>query len=276
MSCWEAYSVCLRLLSPLHVGWRRIGNLQQTRYYLPARNLWGALTSRLARQHGAVTQEDYDQFGQEIGENLRFTYFYPTECTGKEKESWSEDMLWPWDDEEKFSWLFLSSRASTAAGDKNTAVEGSLHDVEYISPFTRQNRPVTLVGVIFERSGFRLNWQAALRLGLQVGGERSYGWGKVRAEVLGKVSKVDWFGLRASFESHDTPIIQCNNKLLAHTHASSVDECSGAIERIVTRSTRDGSSGRNIRVLNPCWMPGSRLVKPKHLGIRPSGLWYPL
>ncbi|WP_041331191.1 MULTISPECIES: hypothetical protein [Roseiflexus] len=40
---WQAYEVIFRLRAPLHVGWRRVSNLQMTRHYLTGRNVWGAL-----------------------------------------------------------------------------------------------------------------------------------------------------------------------------------------------------------------------------------------
>ena len=28
---WEVYRVAFRLLSPMHIGWHKLGNMQQTR-----------------------------------------------------------------------------------------------------------------------------------------------------------------------------------------------------------------------------------------------------
>ena len=46
---WTIYRVTLKLTSPLHVGWKKIGNLMITRPYVTGRTLWGALTARLVR-----------------------------------------------------------------------------------------------------------------------------------------------------------------------------------------------------------------------------------
>ena len=37
---WTAYRVVLRLRGPMHIGNGRVGNIQQTRPYVPGRNIW--------------------------------------------------------------------------------------------------------------------------------------------------------------------------------------------------------------------------------------------
>jgi hypothetical protein len=83
---WTAYHVTLRLLAPMHIGWRKLGNLQQTRPYVTGRNLWGALTARLTRELGS---NKYEFVGKQVDDCMRFTYFYP---------SVSKDNVepWPW------------------------------------------------------------------------------------------------------------------------------------------------------------------------------------
>jgi hypothetical protein len=50
---WIGYRVVFRLRSPLHIGWRKAGNVQVTRPYLTGRSFWGALTERLVRDTAA-------------------------------------------------------------------------------------------------------------------------------------------------------------------------------------------------------------------------------
>src|SRR5213082_2804295 len=70
---WTAYRIVFRLLSPMHIGWRKVGNLQQTRPYVLGRSLWGALTARLTRISGS---NDYSEIGEQVDQQLAFTYFY--------------------------------------------------------------------------------------------------------------------------------------------------------------------------------------------------------
>ncbi len=47
-------------------------------------------------------------------------------------------LLWPWTDRwDKFAWTFLGSYASTALENGRSAEAGSLHETEYIAPYTR-------------------------------------------------------------------------------------------------------------------------------------------
>lgn len=79
---WTFYELRFRLLSPLHIGHQKIGNIQRTRHYVPARVLWGALTARLTRDGRArrlanVGEGDYVGMGTLVKEQIAFTYFYP-------------------------------------------------------------------------------------------------------------------------------------------------------------------------------------------------------
>src|SRR5690348_1055610 len=104
---WEVYPVAFRLHSPVHIGWRKVGNLQQTRPYLIGRTLWGALTARLTREQGGTK---YDDVGRAVDKLLTFTYFYPSTEPHPEKVT-----LWPWARQwDEFAWTFLNSYASTA------------------------------------------------------------------------------------------------------------------------------------------------------------------
>lgn len=281
---WHAYPVYLQLLSPVHIGWQRAGNLQQTRPYLPAWNLWGALTARLARQANIATEDQagYKKMGELVEGNLRFTYFYPTMYFGNDAFD-ADKMLWPWDDQERFSWLFFASQASTALSAACTAEEGSLHDVEFIAPFTRAGDQVGLVGYVFSKPDFQLDWQSVLRQGLQLGGERTYGWGRVRAEwplteLTINEPQVNCFGLKVELDAPEAPIIklkQHTGVLLAHTLVDGVMDFEGPIERMVRRDTKDSRFfGRDIKVNVPCWMPGSKSRLQADFGINGQGVWY--
>ena len=163
---WKAYQIGFRLISPLHIGWRKSGNLQQTRPYVTGRALWGALTARLTRE---LRQTNYEEIGTQVDERLAFTYLYPS------VES-DHVTLWPWgEDWDRFAWTYLGSYVSTALADGRGAEEGSLHETEFISPRARDGKQVYLTGYIFVRDDFgELPLSSALSK-LQMGGERGYG-----------------------------------------------------------------------------------------------------
>lgn len=248
---WQAYRVAFRLVSPLHVGWGKVGNLQRTRPYLTGRTLWGALTAHLTRLEAAdqsrpADATEYQKVGQRLHQHLSFTYFFPAV---KLKPGAHPDLPSNWlviDDfwvctpvanDELSGHLFLDSYASTALNyEWMNALEGSLHEVEMIRPRTRPlvhtclkglaadesaddlGAPVYLLGYFFVNENALDDWDAALHR-LQLGGERGYGWG--RMELVGKPSQAnDAFGCELALkEKHPTVTILSGKVLLAHALA---------------------------------------------------------
>ncbi len=258
---WTPYLLNLRVLSPIHIGWKKTGNLQQTRPYVTGNTLWGALTARLVRDLGT---NNYQEIGKKVDDELKFTYFYPTAAKDDVK-------IWPWNNFDEFSWQFLSSYASTALSCK-TAEEGTLHETEYISPKTRNGNQVYLIGYIIEKDGCNLNWIEALNR-LQLGGERGYGWGRV--ELIGKPEK-----LKTCFDyvfdgMEDLPQITVPKEkpILAHALADK-SYCNGTIEPLVGRETTESRGfGGMISKAKICWMPGSIVKENSQFEISSRGIW---
>ncbi|MDD3248466.1 MAG: RAMP superfamily CRISPR-associated protein [Methanosarcina sp.] len=265
---WTFYRISLRLLSPVHIGWKKTDNLQQTRPYVLAKTMWGALTARIARDYGNF---DYEKIGNEVAENLRFSYFYPTIIPNKID-------IFPWENIDDFSWKYLNSSQNTALNQK-TAEEGSLHETEYISPKTRNNKSVYLLGYLFEKEGSDLKWQESLKK-VQLGGERGYGWGKVE---MGKVEIEEISKLHDEFFngytvdlSNENPIINVleeNKYVLAHTLANNLN-LNGLIEPFVGRETsKNKYFGGKYSNAEICWMPGGFVNKNEKFEVLPTGLW---
>lgn len=171
---WLCYRLVYRLESPLRVGVGEIGNLQPTRRYVPGRVLWAALTARLARnQEMGMHEQGYLSVGQLLQENMRFGYLWPS----LDRES----PYYPWEDPAGYDYHFLNSYMSTALDyDAQSALDGSLHEAEFIAPRTRAGEPVFLVGWLWVKADFtQKSWQTALRQ-VALGGERRYGWGRIK------------------------------------------------------------------------------------------------
>jgi len=218
---WNVYRVVLRLRSPMHIGRGKVGNIQRTRGYVTGRVLWGALTERLTRDRKqgkgpATDSEAYAGVGQRVHSHLAFTYFYPT------TDPDDTEYLRPWDD--GFRSRFLSTYTSTAlAYPQQSAEEGTLHEVEFLSPRTlNTGEPVYLVGYIFAREGAP-RWQSALKR-LQMGGERGYGWGWVEPvddpQPWDGQPLFDWYALEP-----DTwpPVLRAEKEALLLAHALAAD-----------------------------------------------------
>lgn len=270
---WTAYQVSFRLLSPMHIGWRKLGNLQQTRPYVTGRSLWGALTARLTREFGG---SDYPSIGKEADAQLIFTYFYPS----SRPDSVS---LWPWSDQwDEFAWTFLGSYASTALENGRYAEAGSLHETEYIAPYTRNSTygevptSVYLVGYIFQNdnSAGKLHWQEILRK-LQFGGERGYGWGRVDLEHCEEIKDGKCFDYELSCQGVRPQITVPEGKeLLAHTIAVDDTGVVGTIEPLVGRETKSHTSfGKSLSNAEVCWVPGGKVTQEQTFQIHEKGIW---
>ncbi|MGC9529166.1 MAG: hypothetical protein ACP5G2_00900 [Candidatus Bipolaricaulaceae bacterium] len=280
---WRAYQVVLRLRSPLHIGWGKVGNLQRTRPYVTGRVLWGALTARLARDQvppgkPATAPDLYEAMGQQVHQLLAFTYLFTT--------TWQDGHvdIWPW--EKGFSHQFLSTYASTALiYPQQSAAEGTLHEVECISPHTPvDGRPVYLTGYIFAQEDAP-EFSSTLHR-LQLGGERGYGWGRVE-----QVKCQEWdseqpiFGQYTFHHSRWPPVLTAvkEAKLLAHALAvdfnddglrRAVQHVDGPIEPLVGRETKAGGRfGEQVSHAHICYVPGSNVEPGSTFQIGPYGIW---
>ena len=280
---WKTYKVVLRLCSPLHSGWRKVGNVQMTRPYVTGRMLWGAFTMRLTRDGAgnqpAADSGKYQEIGEQVKQTLAFTYFYPALQDGDRYR-----VIWPWENEGNFRRLFLGSYASTALEyPQQAASEGSLHEVEFISPRTMDDgQQVYLFGYVFEQENCTLNWRSALKR-LQLGGERGYGWGLVElAEGTPKeVASGRLFNGTANFNgSGERPYLSIfsGGHLLAHTKADSGLPVEGEIEPLVGREWRSTNpsnryAGQHVGFSSVCFVPGSKVIQKKKFYIEPLGIW---
>lgn len=201
----------LKSESPVHIGYRSLGIISQTRYYIPAKNLWAVLTAYITKNYREIgdwqiqrdnpSNMDYQKVGKEISQNIRFSYFYPCKngtplypfYTTQEGTKYGALT------KEQFEASFISSFASTAIDrDSGTALEemgegkGSLHEVEFIKPQS------DFTGYCFVKNGFKIDKKlvgeellteilkkALLSHGL--GGERNYGYGKMK--IIGNIKE---------------------------------------------------------------------------------------
>lgn len=208
---WKQYRIIFRLKSPLHVGYRKVGNLMQTRRYVHGKVLWAALTARLTRDCSGRGFDGgaYIEIGAAIKKYFRFGYLWPAlpRNNVNKVNGWNDvetffsfdvdkkdlgdlEKLFPHPkkknstnkDQSRFDYLFLSSYAGAAQGHHNRGTEeGSLHDTEFIVPCARNGRQVYLTGSLWvaeKLPNILKGWDGKLRH-LRLGGEESYGWGRV-------------------------------------------------------------------------------------------------
>ena len=258
-----------------------MGNVQRTRHYVTGKALWGALTARLTRDYPELSREyseakqKYEHVGKLLNEQLAFSYFYP--AVGAEVKPF------PWDNADDFAWRYLNTYASTALDyGRNSAEDGSLHETEFIAPVTRSDKKVNLIGYIFERDDGSLPWRKVpwrkVLSCLQLGGERTYGWGRVRLESEPRdCGTTFWDGWQVELDKA-CPELRAtgdNANLYAHTLTDGLDDARGRIEPLVGRTTTQAiAHGRELSGAQVCWMPGAKLTSANvTLQIGENGVW---
>ncbi|MCE7984164.1 MAG: hypothetical protein DYG89_23565 [Caldilinea sp. CFX5] len=275
---WHKYTLAFRLCTPMHIGWRKTGNLMQTRGYVPGKNVWAALTERLTRRtsKGADTQS-YVQSGETLHENFRFGYLYPALPQNADKAVASAEELtahYPWNDK-LFAYRFFGSYASTALNyEQQSAEDALLHETEFVRPYSRPGPgattalPVYLKGDLFVKqelsNGAVLgDWQAALTQ-LCFGAERGYGWGRVQPLPLAPPTHVD------------DPMITLSTAefVSAHVRADPRPPLAGAVEPLTgwERATQNGHHWQLAKV-QICYAPGSTMTGAGTFRIGPYGIW---
>ncbi len=295
---WEAFQLTFRMESPLHSGYAKVGNIQQTRLYVTGRMLWGALTFQIA---GIQNSTDYPQIGDEVEKQLRTSYFFP--CLDQEGERPILPQIRNYeagycvgDAHLKASkaerWL-ITSYASTAMDiNRLAAGEGSLHEVELISHRflcdvsedyvqLATGDPVYLTGVFFLSESaldtIKKYWKQAVEH-FQVGGERGYGFG--RLSLLSQPRPTTKLFGRNLFLDRPDPEVTVgeNEPLLAHTivgkDADKDPISQGILEPFLGRETPAGGQfGKQLSRAKACWVPGAVVKKPTPVQIQGKGLW---
>jgi|GEM_PF-256322 len=296
---WYLYRWIWRLESPLFVGMPPAGSLNRCRLYLPARAMHGATTAELARRphcegkSGNNEGPDYGKFGKEIGENCRFTYFYPAkkkddnfwvylpqyitaeEAKQNSKLETANGLQWVCRDEQgnqekplaerEFKSLLLASLASTAIDSiTDCAEEATLRERECLNPFWRKQsedeeiKEVYLLGYVFlKRNGFSKKLPELETL--FVGGDTRYGLGKMCCEAWQDMPATNplVFGKSVSLVGEHPTI---RSKIVwGHAHPCGAGES-------CMRGAREVLGGWDIDVLredSPSWAPGSFLEREK-------------
>ncbi|RMF34529.1 MAG: hypothetical protein D6759_05770 [Chloroflexi bacterium] len=273
---WIRYRIVFRLESPLHVGYRRVGNLMQTRPYVPGKVLWAALTARLVRDAGrGADGKAYREIGEQVHEHFRFGYLWPSLDR--------KQPCFPWEQDD-FDYLFLGSYASTALNDdQGAAEEGTLHETEFIAPRTRTDKPVFLVGDLWVKDGPSdglVDWKQALRR-VRLGGERGYGWGRVRLEGLAEREQVDGnttiAGHRWKAQGNRIVItVPQGSHLTAHAIAAgdgAVGGLTGPVEPLVGWERKQDGRYRLSEEVHIAYVPGTQASETITVSVGKHGVW---
>ncbi|MBW1928096.1 MAG: hypothetical protein JRJ13_02955 [Deltaproteobacteria bacterium] len=288
---WKMYKVTYELRSPLHIGYHKVGNVQRTRYYVPARNLWGAVTEALTRRGFAVEvletkrPDDYRAVGNWVQMHCAFGYWFIEEGGSSLAPHYEDgELKYGLYASVEFERRYLNAHVTTALNASTTsAAEGSLHEVEFIAPYhpvkpagqevatpTKIGGWVFLDEIALPLLGDKSKWDSWLSH-LQIGGERHYGFGLVRSKEF-KENNLPEGDLVRPNNSRPCWQIQAGETLLAHTLVDNV-KAMGQVEVLVGRETKQSDSfGNELTRGQICWAPGSILLDEAKIILRENGV----
>lgn len=282
---WYLYRATYELRSPLHIGYHKIGNVQRTRAYVPARNLWGAVTERLTRSGFHTTdapEDNYGKIGAWVKQHCAFSYFFLYEGDTLLNPRYTDNGLRYGEfSQAAFERRYLDAHVTTALDTHTTSAEDAgLHEVEFIAPRrldeAGDGARAQLRGWVFldeTAQSRQAELQEKLR-DLHIGGERRYGFGQLRHQGGWQEGAPLAEGYTPILEG-ERPCIQVTSgkPLLAHTLTAGED-ARGGIEPLVGRETHNSHAfGCGLTPAQVCWTPGSVLASAAVLEIGAEGCW---
>ncbi|AKB36818.1 DUF324 domain containing Cmr6-like protein [Methanosarcina siciliae C2J] len=289
---WELYRWVWVLQSPLSVGMMPSGSLNRCRLYVPARTLWGAITAEISRRSDCDFP-DYKRIGNEVLEDIRFTFLFPAKKLGQNWKAWlpryldNKGLCWLMEDsntdlktfipDHVFRSKLLYTRPGTAIDpDSDSAEESSLHETEYVQMYWHSNDEenkkehcqVGMIGYIFVRSGSQHANSVREIDNLLIGGDTRYGFGSLIRLDISEETNV--FGNNIDL-SKENPVV-ISSIILGQ--ATTTKSMKGDLEAF---AGWDNTSDSGLQNFATFWMPGSSIVSDKdnlnHWIIEPGGFW---
>ena len=289
---WKKVDIVFKLKSPLHIGYMPKGSVvSPTRYYVPGRNLWGAITKRVTeylceKYQRKPESNDYKEIGRQVMENFRFSYFYLYDGRTIYFPRYTERGLMYGDDRKQltkseFERIFIGSLISTAIDSNGTAKDRSLHEIEFINNrFRDENgdlKDVKIAGCIWIKENAKIvdkeidindkgifieNFNVIRELTL--GGESKYGFGHVLLDSINRVESSNLAPFK--WEDPEKIEIKSNEPLVAHFKYSKNINFKGDIELLTGRGYFDPKNHRKASY-KPCEVilkPGEVILKPEY------------
>jgi hypothetical protein len=274
---WREIAVSFKLKSPLHIGYMPFKGsvISPTRYYVPGRNLWGAVTKHITEYlHKNPTAEDYRNIGAIVKDNFRFSYFYVCDGINIYFPRYTEQGLKYGNiSRSEFEHKFIGSQISTAIDASGTAKDESLHEIEFIdNKFKDSNgniRDVRITGCVWVREDAEIgdkkitgsNKEGILVERFNVieklilGGESKYGFGHVLFDPIDGVR----FAV-APCETEELKIKLNDNYIIAHLKYSKGVKFKGDVELLTGRGYYDPK----VSDSKASDMPGNVISKPEY------------
>ena len=261
---WTRYKLEFESQSDICIGFQKLGFVQKTRYYIPAKNFWAAMTeAKVCVTVPNRTHSDYVRIGEEIDKNIRFSYFYVEE-NGRRLLPFAHGTIGT----DEFERNYVCSTPRTAVDPSSNAAQiGALFEVEYIAAKTSTGN-TRWAGDVYVRDGYDVGEIKKYLAQFSLGGERRYGMGRLR--MIDAPSKCAAFA-----DGDEDPVLSFHDGQPITAHAS-VENCRcriiGEIEMLTGRITKDDRPGQEWEEAIPCWAPGSRLLSSAQFRIEQKGI----
>lgn len=278
---WKIYELLYKIESPLHIGFHKLGYVNRTRYYVPGRVMWGAITAAFAQ----TKDKQYEFWGEFFKQKCILSYFYLYKAGQMFLPHFTPKGIMMGEKSiEQFEKEFIFSFAKTAVeAETGTAEDTSLHEVEFINP----SPDLFLIGYLFllKNNLKQINFERLKPTlnQLNIGGERRYGFGKItlaqEKAIKSENEKMTLFGINVSIEENNQSLFfkfSENTLLFSHLEADGTDalKIKGDIEPLVGREWIEKGPGQKITEVKIGWVPGSIILQPIPLKLSEYGILY--
>jgi len=292
---WRTINVVFKLKTPLHIGYlpSKSSVVSPTRYYIPGRNLWGAVTKRTAENlFKKPAAHHYKNTGKDIMNNFVFSYFYIYDGKTIYSPSYTDEGIKYGHDikitRAEFEHRFIGSQISTAIEPGfSTAKDQSLHEIEFINnkscDKTETPEDVKVTGWIWIKEDAKINNREVdvdagifidnfnIIQELILGGESKYGFGHV---LLDGINKID-----PPFEVEIKDSVTVSSEfLISHLKYDKNLNFMGDLELLAGRGyfdpeTQRGGSGPGATISKPQYYftPGTKLEDKTYFQMRWDG-----
>lgn len=278
---WDRITVVFKLKSPVHIGYLPFKGsvVSPTRYYIPGRNFWGAITKRVTEYlFQEPSAQNYRQIGEGVMNNFVFSYFYVYNSEEIYFPRYTDEGLKFGDDTKlitkpEFEYRFVSSLISTAIdSDSLTAKDETLHEIEFINNKFKDKdgniKNVKIAGCVWIKKGAKIH-DRQVKIGskiaiddfdileeLIVGGESKYGFGYIAVD---SINKVDFSMAPFSWENPEQVIIAKKDFLVGHLRYNQNIKFKGEIEILTGRGYYDPKNPQSGDD-----KPGKTIYKPDY------------
>ena len=282
---WEKISVAFRLKSPLHLGYIPFKGsiVSPTRYYIPGKNLWGAVTKRITEHlYEKPNANNYREIGIQVMKNFIFSYFYIYDGETVYFPLYTEEGLKYGDNKNlitksEFEYRFIGSIISTSIDNTGTVKYGSLHEIEFINNRFKDKKGnfkhVKIAGCIWINNKIKINENKVILNDkgifiddfnvieeLILGGESKYGLGHVVLHSVYKIKFPDIIPFNC--DDPEKIEIQPKNTIAAHLMYSKGIKFRGDIELLSGRGYYYPEYDKPTN--KKCVKPGEIILTPKY------------